>query len=591
VASTGKPRRDLDTAAYRAARTEFLQHHDVCHWCRRAKATTVDHIIEVDRGIDPMDITNWAPACHKCNSRRGAEHLAKKRANQVAKRKNQKKSEVFFENEKMLPPTPSGDVSQNVGMMAEEGGLVLTPSDGAVFGRIPPRLITRGQGSGSYAAEVAEVAKAVLEIELMPWQIEALAGQLSHDDAGGLCYRRSLVSVARQNGKSVALRALIAWALTREPIRRGEPVLLISTAHSLDLAVEQFEALAPILEAKFGAKPYWSYGRNELEMPDGSRWLVQAATPKAFHGYSPHYIVADEVWNVSSDVLFNGAIPSQRARREPMLSMWSTAGTEDSKAMIKFREEGLRAIDEDKPGKLFFAEWSIPPGVETDDAAFWHMANPALGHTLEFDTLIDESGMADKSAFLRASLNLWISSAQSWVQPGEFNKLQIDQVPAGGVLAVDSSIDESNYAAVRAVKLDDGRIGVTVAFVAQTLAEVWTEIEKLAPDLTTIALTPSLATLAPAALERKKVIVGYSELLTHTATVRQFITERLLVHTGEQMLLEHVNRAVGVKTQGGFVLSSQKSPGLITLARCMVWAAALVARPQQKTRAAVAFSR
>ena len=407
----------------------------------------------------------------------------------------------------------------------------------------------------------------------------------------GMINTRSLVSVARQNGKSVALRALIAWALTKEPIRRGEPVLLISTAHSLDLAVEQFEALAPILEAKFGAKPYWSYGRNELEMPDGSRWLVQAATPKAFHGYSPHYIVADEVWNVSSDVLFNGAIPSQRARREPMLSMWSTAGTEDSKAMIKFREEGLRAIDEDKPGKLFFAEWSIPPGVETDDAAFWHMANPALGHTLEFDTLIDESGMADKSAFLRASLNLWISSAQSWVQPGEFNKLQIDQVPAGGVLAVDSSIDESNYAAVRAVKLDDGRIGVTVAFVAQTLAEVWTEIEKLAPDLTTIALTPSLATLAPAALERKKVIVGYSELLTHTATVRQFITERLLVHTGEQMLLEHVNRAVGGKTQGGFVLSSHKSPGLITLARCMVWAAALVARPQQKTRAAVAFAR
>ncbi len=476
-------------------------------------------------------------------------------------------------------------------MTGGQAGSQLTPTDGAVFGRIKPRLITRGQGSSSYAAQVVEVARAALDIELMPWQVEALAGQLSHDDAGGLCYRRSLVSVARQNGKSVALRSLIAWALTREPIRRGEPVLLISTAHSLDLATEQFEALAPILEAKFGAKPYWSYGRNELEMLDGSRWLVQAATPKAFHGYSPDFIVADEIWSISSDVLFNGAIPSQRARREPMLSMWSTAGTEDSKAMIKFREEGLRAIDEDKPGKLFFAEWSIPPGVETDDAAFWHMANPALGHTLEFDTLIDESGMADKSAFLRASLNLWISSAQSWVNPGEFNKLQVEQLPAGGVLAVDSSIDESNYAAVRAVKLDDGRIGVTVAFIAQTLAEVWAEIDKLAPDLTTIALTPSLASLAPAALDRKKVIVGYSELLTHTATVRQFITERLLVHTGEQMLLEHVNRAVGVKTQGGFVLSSQKSPGLITLARCMVWAAALVARPQQKTRAAVAFAR
>lgn len=584
-------RKDLDNVAYRQARAEFLLSHDVCHWCRRAKATTIDHLIEVDRGIDPTDQTNWVGACHKCNAKRGAEYLAKKRAATVAKRKKETKSQLFFENEKKLTPTPSVDVSQNGQGATDAAGSGLTPSSGAVFGRIAPRLISLPQGSGSYAAEVAEVAKAVLEIELMPWQIEALEGQLSHDDGGGLCYRRSLVSVARQNGKSVALRALIAWALTREPIRRGEPVLLISTAHSLDLAVEQFEVLAPVLEAKFGAKPYWSYGRNELEMPDGSRWLVQAATPKAFHGYSPHYIVADEIWNISSDVLFNGALPSQRARREPMLSMWSTAGTEDSKAMLKFREEGLRAIDEHKTGKLFFAEWSIPPGVETDEPAYWHMANPALGHTLEFDTLVDESGMADKAAFLRASLNLWISSAQAWVNPGEFNKLQVDAIPPGGVLAVDSSIDDSNYAAVRAVKLDDGRIGVTVAFIAQTLAEVWAEIDKLAPDLTSIALTPSLASLAPASLDRKKTTVGYSELLTHTGTVRQFITERLLVHTGEQMLLEHVNRAVGVKTQGGFVLSSQKSPGLITLARCMVWAAALVARPQNKTRAAIAFAR
>ena len=90
-------RKDLDNAAYRTARAEFLQHHDVCHWCRRAKATTIDHLVEVDRGIDPRDQTNWVGACHKCNARRGAEYLAKKRANQVAKRKNQKKSEVFFD--------------------------------------------------------------------------------------------------------------------------------------------------------------------------------------------------------------------------------------------------------------------------------------------------------------------------------------------------------------------------------------------------------------------------------------------------------------------------------------------------------------
>ena len=93
---TNHRRKDLDNAAYRTARAEFLQHNTTCHWCKRAAATTVDHLIEVDRGADPTDQSNWVGACHKCNARRGAEYLAKKRANQTQKRKNQKISEVFF---------------------------------------------------------------------------------------------------------------------------------------------------------------------------------------------------------------------------------------------------------------------------------------------------------------------------------------------------------------------------------------------------------------------------------------------------------------------------------------------------------------
>ncbi len=490
-----------------------------------------------------------------------------------------------------MPPTPSFDVSPKGQKAPDEAVFGQAVIDPAVAAVIPPRLVSLPKGSSSYGIEVAALAKDVLGIELMPWQITALQGQLAHDDAGAFCYKRSLVSVARQNGKTVALKALALWVLTKEPIRRGEPVLLISTAHNLDLAVELFESLAPTLETKFGAKLYWSYGRNEAVMPDGSRWLVQAATPRAFHGFSPDFIIADELWNISADVIFNGAIPSQRARRQSLLSCWSTAGTEDSHAMLKLREEGLRAIDTKADSKLFFAEWSIPSGVDTTDEVYWPMANPAIGHLLDLDTLRDESDMADKAAFHRASLNLWISSAQSWLAPGVFDKLIVSAIPDGGVLAVDSSIDENTYTGIRANVMPDGRIGVTVAFIADTLPALWAAIDHEAAAVASIALTPSLASIAPAAYERKKVIVGYNELLTHTATVRQFIVEGRLVHTGEQMLSEHVNRAVGVRTAAGFVLSSQKSPGLITLARCMIWAAALVARPQQKTRAAIAFAR
>jgi phage terminase large subunit-like protein len=465
-------------------------------------------------------------------------------------------------------------------------------SDAPGPGMIEPRLMSGLLGCGSYVDEVAALAHDVMNVDLMPWQLLAIRGQLEHSENGDLVRRRSLVSVARQNGKTVALKALILWALTKEPIRRGKPVLVISTAHQLDLAVEIFEQLAPLLEAKFGAKAYWSYGRNEVVMPDESRWLVQAATPKAFHGFSPTYIVADEVWNISADVLFNGALPSQRAMQSPLLSCWSTAGTEDSHAMLKMREEGLRAIDEKKFSKLFFCEWSVPPGVDPMvEKKYWPWANPAIGYTLDAEILVDESEQVDKAAFMRASLNLWISSANSWLNPGVFDKLVTTTMPVGGVLCVDSSIDESLYCGIRAQLNDDGQIAVTVEFVTDTLSACWEKVLESATTCRQIALTPSLFQMAPMELTQKKIEVGYGELVTHTATIRQLINEGRLVHTGEQMLLEHVNRAVGVKTQGGYVISSQKSSGPITMARCMIFAAALIAKPTQKARAAIAFGR
>jgi len=72
--------------------------------------------------------------------------------------------------------------------------------------------------------------------------------------------------------------------------------------------------------------------------------------------------------------------------------------------------------------------------------------------------------------------------------------------------------------------------------------------------------------------------------------VRSLLLEDRVSHTGEQVLREHVNRAVGITTNRGYTLSSQKSNGPITLARCMVWAVAIVAKPQTTRRPQIAFS-
>jgi hypothetical protein len=416
----------------------------------------------------------------------------------------------------------------------------------------------------------------------MPWQLHTLTGQLAYDDNLDLLHRTALTSTARQNGKTVALMALTGFWLCEMPKIRGEKQLVLSTAHRLDLAVMLFDELAPILEAQYDAKLMRAYGRNMATMPDGSRWIVRAAGPSGGHGISPNLIVADEIWDISSEVIDGGLIPSQRAKKNPLLSMWSTAGTERSRALLKWREQGMRAIDENKPSAFYFAEWSPPPDLDPMTADAWGWGNPALGTTLTPAVIVGESQNPDRAQFLRASVNVWVASDQGWLQPGTWPALEYtDPLPNGGVLAIENSVDESRYFGLRAVLLADGRTCLTVAFVCNTYAEM---LQAAKPYLQnpqiTFAVTPSIDLHWPIEYERRKQVVGYGEMLKWTDPVRQLIRQGMVLHDGSTMLAEHIQRAVAVRSQNSIALSSQRSPGPIELARCAVWATALASKPK-----------
>lgn len=569
------------SSEYKRKRAQLLADSPPCHWCGKP-ATEADHLVELDRGGSHDDMV---PSCKSCNSKRGQQYVRKRNAIRNHHRREALRDKgIPIGNETRTRNTPAIFYDEHTMTPAQLISLSETDQPGlAPIDPDQPRLETMWpDGSGSFGTEVGGWAKQHLGVELMPWQLRALSGQLVHNENLDLLSRVSLVSTARQNGKTVALSSLIGWWLTEMPKIREQKQLVLSTAHRLDLAVMLFDDLAPILEAHFGAKVSHSYGRNMVTMADGSRWIVRAAGPSVGHGLSPSLIVADEIWDISPEAIDGGLLPSQRAQRSPLLSMWSTAGTEQSRAMLKWREQGLRMIDEEKSGKFYFAEWSPPPDMDPMDPAAWPWGNPALGHTLTMDTIQAEAENPDRAQFLRASVNLWVASDQGWLQPGLWPQLEADEpVPAGGVVAIENSVDETRYFGLRAVALADGRTAITVAFMADTYAEMIAQVQRLAADHSIkFAITPSIDLHWPIALERRRTIVGYAEILKWTDPVRQLIRQRLVAHDGSTMLAEHIQRAVAVRSQGSVALSSQRSPGPIELARLAVWAVALASRPK-----------
>lgn len=428
---------------------------------------------------------------------------------------------------------------------------------------------------------------------LMDWQVRAANGMLEHVD-GQLCHREALVSCARQQGKSVLLKAMAGFYLTVMPRITGRPQAVMLVANKLDRSSAIFRELAPILEAA-GGKPFWSYGREQMIMPDGSSMKVVAATSTQ-HGASNDLVLLDEIWSISPSVIFDALRPTMIARPSPLMAMFSTAGDESSTAMLKLREQAINAIDANRPSRLYFAEWSPPPGVNVngpDGRQWWPWANPALGTTITWDALDAANETPDRNAFLRAHLNLWISSASSWLAPGVWDQLRTTQpIPAGGILAIDSSLDESRYVGVRAVRRDDRKIQVATEFVVDNEDALWAEVERIMADRTiTLAVTPTLEIHAPRAFNARTKTVGYGELLKWTALARAMINEGKIEHGGELALAEHVSRAVLAKQSGQLVLSSQKSPGPIELARCLVWAVALASAAPSKARVAIGVSK
>jgi hypothetical protein len=443
---------------------------------------------------------------------------------------------------------------------------------------------------GNLAAPVAAWALEHLGLTLMPWQLVALEGMTALAAPTELQHRRSLISVARQSGKTTLLQALIGWWLTEGAKWQGQPQTILHMAHNMNLVREEFEDLAPVIEqCAPRARIMRSFGRQMVRMPDGSKWITAAASRASAHGLHPDLAVVDELWDVAPTVIEDAVGPSQRARPSPLLAAFSTAGDGSSSLMLQWRENGLRAIDAGQQGQLFMAEWSPPPGADPADPDTWTWANPALGHTIKLDTIRAEAGADDRNAFLRASLNLWVASDKGWLPTGAWEACRAadwTEPDAGGWLVCEQSTDGQRWVGLRAWPTGQ----VATVFTVATEPDAWQAIEAVMVDpAVQLAYTPPLELHLPPRWQARARMVGYQETKAWTAGVRGAILDRRVHHNGETLLAEHVERAAGVYSDNALTLSSKKSAGPIELARCLVWGHALATMPSNRRRAAVAF--
>lgn len=288
----------------------------------------------------------------------------------------------------------------------------------AVLGRTEPRLFTpplrdlipgdeHGNGRTTDGFAVIDFANDLLHMKLYPWQEWLLIHALELTPDGLPRFRTVIVSVARQNGKTMLEVVLALWRMyTREgSVVIGTAQDLANSERAWRDAValaESDDELSELIPAD-GSGIYMGHPKSFM-LETGSEYRVAAANSGGGVGFSGDLILLDELRLHYDWDSWGGVTNTMNAR--PRAQAWGFSNAGDARSVVlryqralAHRDLGwpdgeqefegvldeidaelaemLADADDLKPG---WFEWSASPKAKRNDLEALAQANPSLNH-------------------------------------------------------------------------------------------------------------------------------------------------------------------------------------------------------------------
>lgn len=268
------------------------------------------------------------------------------------------------------------------------------------LGSTEPRLWTRPlrelTPETSYGFAVIDFARDVLGEPLDPWQCWLVihAGELLPD--GRPRFRKVLVLVSRQQGKTHVLRVLMLFWLFVEawPLILGLSTDRSYAKRTLRMVAESAannEVLRPLLPNTKNRGLSGTIGEEKLTTADGCEYVIAANTRRAGRSMSIDRLFIDEVREHRSFDAWDASTNAMNARPYAQAFIVSNQGDDEGVVLDKLREDALSAIQagntEYRTG-LF--EWSAEDGADLLDVEQLARACPNLGRRMFIEDIWDE---------------------------------------------------------------------------------------------------------------------------------------------------------------------------------------------------------
>ena len=302
---------------------------------------------------------------------------------------------------------------------------------------------------------------AALGSPLLPWQRLVADVGLEHDERGVPYYREVRLTVPRQQGKTTLILAIA----TDRCLAFDRPQRVLYTAqdrnHAREKWIEQVEMLerSP-LRRLFRVRR--SNGSERITWRTGSVLGITASGDKSGHGFTLDEAFIDEAFAQVDDRLVQGFRPAMVTRRDAQLWILSTAGTEESVFLRDRVDDGRARVEAGERAGVAYFEWSAPDDWVVSDRETWRAAMPALGLTIDEETVAADFATMDQGEFARAYLNRWAPKGVPVFALGQWLACLDAESKAAGALAfgIDVAPDRSTASIAAAGGRADGRVHV-----------------------------------------------------------------------------------------------------------------------------------
>lgn len=404
------------------------------------------------------------------------------------------------------------------------------------------------------------------------WHVVELRGQLR--------YKKVLISLARQNGKSVIGAVLVFYFLTMH--KRGPKVGGFASIESQAKIVYDRVRFAidkhPALLARYN--PTKTRG---IEYRDGRGiYNTHPAKVDSLQGEPFTAALYDEL-HLGDVGLWNAITIGQRSKRGAMLVGITTAGDDESELLITLYEDAATAI---AGGDERFGAF-IWEAVDLDDEgepllteANIIAANPAVacGRIPVAEVMAESVKMWRKPKsrldVIRYTLNVFIrGTADAWVAAPAFNKLGLPPDQLDGYERIGPPVfslertDDWRHASISANYAHDGRYFTELVATVNDASEAMlyracTDLAALGP----CAFAMPADTMRPLGKRLKDDghevwTLAISEMQHAYATVRGAVITETLTHANDSLIRLQSSRAKARKTEDGSRISRTLSVG------------------------------